>query len=156
MTQIGDPNLCNDPEPNGGMACVRPLGHHVLTDHWNGVDSWPASPSDEPRKFGTLGEALDDLAERSRFDADDLAAVAPDAGGSDADLVDQIPTAELLKVYRSKRWKITRTQFLEANPWCSHHEAGRRCPLPATDVDHVTRLRIILDEGRDRPGCAAY
>lgn len=50
---------------------------------------------EEPRKFETLDEALDDLAERRRFSADDLAAVAPDPGGSDADLVDQIPTAEL-------------------------------------------------------------
>lgn len=36
------------------------------------------TPPDPSRKFATVGEALDDLAERSRFDPDDLAAVAPD------------------------------------------------------------------------------
>ena len=48
-------NECSDPDPNGGAPCCRPLGHHVLTDHWNGQDEWPAQPapsSDTPAHSG--------------------------------------------------------------------------------------------------------
>lgn len=75
----------------------------------------------------------------------------PDHGGTNTSREDRrnADRAELLKVYRSKRWKTTRRHYLEAHPWCAHHDGPKRCPLPATDVDHVDRLKIILEEGRD-------
>lgn len=37
-------NECSEPNPDGRAPCCRPLGHHVLTEHWNGTDSWPHQP----------------------------------------------------------------------------------------------------------------
>lgn len=41
-----------------------------------------------------------------------------------------------LAVYRSARWRALRRRHLDGNPWCQHE----RCPLPATEVDHVIRI----------------
>jgi hypothetical protein len=44
-------NECSQPHPDGGAPCCRPIGHQVLTEHWNGTDSWPHQP--DPALPGT-------------------------------------------------------------------------------------------------------
>jgi hypothetical protein len=70
MTTSGDTqtdsNLCSHPNPDGGSPCCRPLGHDVLTDHWDGVDTWPRSSS---AGGDDLGRQLEELEERRRYAA---------------------------------------------------------------------------------------
>lgn len=49
---MSDPNVCNHPNPDGGSPCCRPLGHHVLTAHWDGTDTW--NDGDGPQKVTTV------------------------------------------------------------------------------------------------------
>jgi 5-methylcytosine-specific restriction endonuclease McrA len=47
------------------------------------------------------------------------------------------------KVYGTKRWQAIRARVLRVEPRC------RRCRAPATDVDHIVPLRVLLAHGRD-------
>lgn len=55
-----------------------------------------------------------------------------------------------------KRWRRTREEFLDENPFCS--EPG--CPLLATDADHIDGLGPLAPRGHDwsnlRPFCHSH
>jgi len=55
----------------------------------------------------------------------------------------------LRKLYRTRRWRLTRAQVLHDDPICAHVEGGRRCPWLATNVHHVIRAEIWVARGGD-------
>ena len=56
---------------------------------------------------------------------------------------------EIRKLYKNKRWYVTRRAVLVRDRQCTEIVNGSRCPQLSTDCDHIVRAEDWLSRGGD-------